>query len=79
MQQSFWTRLCKNGVAMTHMIAHQFIDGLNSYHKSSADLRVRFGVQGRVEAVLYHLFFQIAFHSAGEPAEKHAGIRWTRI
>ena len=60
MQQSCWVvvterifgRGCiKNGVAITHMIAHQFIDGLNSYHKSSAEQGDWFGVQGRVEAV----------------------------
>jgi len=39
------------------MIAHQFIDGLNSYHKSSAEQGDWFGVQGRVEAVFIPFIF----------------------
>ena len=42
---------------MTHMIAPQFIDGLNSYHKSSAEQGDWFGVQGRVEAVFIPFIF----------------------
>ena len=62
---------------MTHMIAHQFIDGLNSDHKSSAEQGDWFGAPGKVEAVFIRFIFSnhILLYSSGEPKQKLVGIR----